>query len=118
MQVVYFLISFVEVILTIALVFYLIKATKRLDAINCNLNYKIKKFENLYELIAQILNFTALSFQVYEKYKGSIKEFKNVANALLSVKKIIDTYAFLLSLTTIKKLGFLLFLKKLIFKKK
>lgn len=117
MQVVYFLISFVEVILTIALVFYLIKATKTLDAINFTMNYKIKKFNDFYDLITKILNFSALSFQVYKKYKGSIKEFKNIANAFLTIKKIIDTYALLSSLATVKKLSFLLVLKKLLFKK-
>ena len=118
MQVVYFVISFIEIILTCVVAYYLIKTTRTIDAINSTVSYKIKKLDQMFDLIAIILDYSAKAFKIYGEYKNSIKEFKSVLNAFLTVKKLIDTYSFLSSLAAIKKLSFILVLKKLLFKKR
>ena len=117
MQVVYFLISLIEIILTFIIVSLLRKGTRAIKNANIKVNSNIKKFEDIYEIITKILNLSAKFFDFYKNYKASIKEINHLFKAIISVKKIIDTYSFLSSITTIKKLGFLIFLKKMIFKK-
>ena len=118
MQVVYFVITFIEIILTIVAVYCILKATRALDCANYNIKRNIREFDEIFNLIVNILNFSSKIFEVYDKYKDSIKEFKNVTNAFLTIKKLIDTYAFLSSLAAIKKLSLILVLKKLLFKKR
>ena len=116
MQVVYFVISFIEIILTAFAVYFLIKADKAILNFNRvldeNFDFVYKKFQK----IGETLHFFAKMFDVYENYKDTVKEFKNLLKAFKSVKRIINIYNLITGIKTVKNLGFIFFLKKILFK--
>lgn len=110
MEVTYFVISIIEIILTVYLVFVILKTDKAVTLLKNKLEILIPEKMTNYKKFALTLSSLNKILKLYEKYTKELTKYKKIYKAIENLKSAILVLAFALGLKNHKKLN----LKKLI----
>lgn len=114
MEVVYFVISVIEIILTVYLVFILKKAEMKVEGYSAEFEKSFNIFLKNFRLYAKTLKITSKIARTYKTYLKKTKDFKKLINSIKGIKGIISAVDFIKGKRN-KKFNIFRVLRKIIF---
>ncbi len=106
MEITYFVISIIEIILTVFLANILIKAEKKTVLLHSEINKRFYKFDIIFKKTGLILSSASKILKLYKIYLEEVKKLKGLYKAYKALRQAIMAAALIFGIKNRQKINF------------